>query len=267
MLLFAGGLCMSAPLMGQDSGYESDGNNRQFNFNPGNMMNRMSNPMRNMFGSSQRRYDDYDYPGPGYPPAYPPGYGYPGYQAPYPGYGQANQLPPAPSQATPYNYPSAVPVPAQPAAPAAAQVPDYTQPPAAATPYPSAYSQPDQASHYRFRPLEAGAAPQNSPPAPTPADSPAAMPSQQSAPVAAGTSLGRQPAPLPPLSYPQTQTAGEPLAPISYPQTPAAAATAAPSMSEAPATLSDPGLRFRPLDKPGYSSDLDQTGGTGSGNP
>jgi hypothetical protein len=260
LILLATSLCLAAPVTAQEpySGYGSDGNNRQFNFNPGNMMNGMGNPMRNMFGSSGRGYDDYGYPGAGYPPpAYPPTYGYPAYQAPYPGYAQPNQVAPDPAQATHYSYPSALPVPAEPAAPPASQASVYNRPPAAAQQYRPGFNQPDPASQYRFRPLEADAAVKESLPAQPAAEATMAPPSQQLAPTPAVPSPA-QASPLAPLSYPPAQYAGQPLAPISYPESTPQAPASPPPVTQAPAVQSDPDLRFRPLDKPGYSSDLGQ---------
>lgn len=255
IILMASSLCLAVPALAQDSysGYDSDGNTRQFNFNPGNMMNGVGNPMRNMFGSSRRNYDDYGYPGAGYPPpAYPPAYGYPAYQAPYPGYAQPNQI--APAQATPYNYPSAVPLPAEPAAQPAPQAPAYDRQPAAAQQYRPGFSQPDPASQYRFRPLDATAEEnrplQSSPVAPM-------TPPQPMAPATAAPNRA-QAEPLAPLSYPPAQPADQPLAPITYPEAPPPAPASPPPMTQAPAVQSDPNLRFRPLDKPGYSSELGQ---------
>ena len=267
LILFTTCLCMSAPLVAQDaysSDSESDGNNRHFNFNPGNMMNSMSNPMRSMFGSSRRNYDDYGYPGAGYPPpAYPPAYGYPGYQAaPYPGYGHPNQPAPAPAQATPYAYPSAVPAPAAPATPYQAQpqaqpTPAQERPPAAAQQYKPDFSQPDSNSNYRFRPLDGTAAPAARTTAPAPVEDATAAPAQQVAP-ASGAAAPVLSTPMAPFSYPPAKPAEEPMAPISYPDPAPSAPASPPPMTQAPAATADPDLRFRPLDKPGYSSELGQ---------
>jgi hypothetical protein len=250
LILFAAGFCLSAPLMAQDpsysgSGYESDNNSRQFNFNPGNMMNRMPNPMRNMFDSSRRGYDDYGYPGAGYPPpAYPPSYGYPGYQAPYPGYAHPYQAP------QPYAYPSAVPAPAEPAVPLAPPAPAYDRPSAATQPYQPNASQPDGSGHYRFRPLEGEKMRQSAPVRPSPAEVAAPAYAQ----------------PMTPQSYSAARPGTEVQAPISYPDTPLPPPVSTSPKTQAPAG-NDP--RFRPLNKPGYSSELDQSREDGdfAGNP
>ena len=248
LILIITSLCMSTPLVAQDGYYsdsDSDGNSRHFNFNPGNMMNGMTNPMRSMFGSSRRGYDDY--PGAGYPPPYPPTYGYPAYQPAHPGYAQPYQAPPAPTQASPYNYPSAVPAPAEPVAPAQApaQAPAYQPPTAAGQPYQPAFSEPAAASRYQFRPLEGTE---------TGANPAFRSPSQAPVPAAAGAT---QPTPPGLGSQPAGAPGNQPLAPLNYPD-PSAGAYASPApVTQAPAPQPDPSHRFRPLDKPGYS-DLDR---------
>ena len=257
-------VCLTSPLLAQepyypaygytpDAGYDTDDTTRQFNFNPGNMMNRMGNPMRGLFGSSNRRYEDY--PSAGYaPPAYPPAYGYPatpGYQAPYSGYGYAPQAP-ATSGYPPASAPSNVqaePAP-QPASPSS---PYGTTPPAAAN-YQPRFSNPDPAPQYQFRPLnapKAAAPPVQSTPSPEPESAqarPEALPS---------TSVYQEPQPLAPLTYPHNAPAPEPLAPLIYPEAQTPPPTANADLPET-AIPEDPNLKFRPLDKPGYSSELGQ---------
>lgn len=136
-------LLISTPSFAGDPGYNDfSDNTRQFNINPGNMADGMFNPMRNFFGGSDRYSNDYyDYryaP----PPAYPPGYGYPGsaypYAPVYPGYQ-------APPQAGGYAPPAQ-----QPPAPTL-----HKQPPAPVSTYrPAPVKQPVFGEKYRFRPLE-----------------------------------------------------------------------------------------------------------------
>ncbi len=246
---FAISLALAGSAMAQDSyypAYESDNTSRQFNFNPGNMMNGMSNPMRNMFGSSGRRYDDY--PNDRYtPPAYAPGYGYPaypGYQPPAANYGYTPQQPAYP---LPYGYAPLYGSPPQ-AEPAPAPEPAYQPTPAPAMEYSPRRGGPNQES-YRFRPLEAG----EYPPPGT-----AMMPDQ-------GIGSDR-PAPAyetaepPPSSYPQYTPQGPAYpqyAPQAYPE-PADMPTTPASPPQQSWTPQDENVKFRPLDKPGYSSDLGQ---------
>ncbi len=266
LFCFALSTSLTLPLMAQEpyypgydysreGDYDADNTTRQFNFNPGDMMNGMGNPMRNFFGSSNRRYNDY--PSGGYaPPAYPPAYGYPaypGYQTPYPGYGDPAQPPAAPEYPATHAAPSGQPF--QVAPPAASRMPPpaYGAAPPAATNYQPMVANPDQSAPYRFRPLEETAPPpvqdslQQRPPEPT------AMPQpREVAPPAAGY---REAAPLAPLTYPQESGYPEPLAPLTYPE--AEAPAPAPQVEMRDSRIQpDPNLKFRPLDKPGYSSEL-----------
>ena len=262
LLYFAACTCLTPPLEAQepyypsygynpDAGYETDDATRQFNFNPGDMMNRMGNPMRGLFGSSNQRYDDY--PSGGYPP---PAYGYPaypGYQAPYTGYGYAPQVPPSPgyppvappvdthSQARP------APQPARPYSP-------YETPNPAASNYQPSFTHPDQASRYQFRPMEVPASPSTA--ASTQPVPPEPEPVQEQTEATPSASVYRESQPLAPLTYPQNDYNPEPLAPLSYPEAqPPTSPQVEPRDTQAP---EDPNLRFRPLDKPGYSSELGQ---------
>jgi len=242
---FAISLMLTSGAMAQDlysPSYESDNTTRQFNFNPGNMMNSMSNPMRNMFGSSSRGYDDY--PNGRYtPPAYAPGYGYPaypGYPPPAAAYGYPPQQPAYPA---PYGYAPAYGSPAQ-AEPAPAPEPVYEPTPPPVVDYSPRMGGPDQDA-YRFRPLDAGEYP-------TPGTAMTPDPG-----VASDWPAPTYGTPEPaPSGYPQYT----PEAPA-YPQNRLDAA----SLPTAPAppppsswTPEDPNVKFRPLDKPGYSSDLGQ---------
>ena len=199
----------------------AEGDTRQFNVNPGNMMGGMMNPMRNMFGGYDRNqgryYDNYDspyyapqaypyypqgygaYPGTGYPQA-PTGYGVPSAQYPAnPGYQQpmepAVQTPAYPEQAAPvYQQPQPVMQPA--------------------TPYANA---PQEQFHFR------------------PMDQPSTM--QNSAQPASPT-------------YAQPQIA-EPQGGSAYYASPAP--SAAQGYQQQPQVPVDPTMKFRPLDQPGYS--------------
>jgi hypothetical protein len=202
-------------------GDNSDNGNREFHFNPGNVMNRMPNPMQNFFGSSNRRYNGYEdryVP----PPAYPPAYAYPGYQ-PQAGYGYG------------YPYPQAAPQVSPPPAPAPetgrARV---EQPPAAAQ-----YRAPENVEGYRFRPMQEVTTP----------------PAREEMPVGSQTYPPQQN--QAPTEYPSYQPLQEPLAPITTPEPQVAPAPVAKS---APETITHEGksLKFRPLDQPGYSPDLDK---------
>jgi hypothetical protein len=210
--------------------------------------------MRNFFGSSGRRNSDY--PAGGYaPPAYPPAYGYPsypGYQAPYPGYGY-----PAQPQVPP-TYPTANVAPSMPAqvAPGAQpmpQPPAYGTAPSEASGYQPMFANPDPATHYRFRPLEETSSPpaQESQQQRLPVPNATPQPPQ----VAPPTAGYRKPEPLAPPAYPEANSYPEPLAPLTYPE--AETATPAPKVEMRDTGIQqDPNLRFRPLDQPGYSSEL-----------
>ena len=215
-------------LMAQDYyGPTGDGDRetREFNFNPGNMMNRMPNPMQNFFGSSNRRYDGYPEGRYAPPPAYPPAYGYPTHQPPA-GYGYG------------YPYPQTAPVQAAPTP--AAPTPTPTQKPQAvrSEPKPSApeYRLPGNMQGYRFRPMDNQADTKKED-------------IKTAAPVPQQEAL----APIEPSSIGRMQ---EPLAPFTYPE---ATETKPPPAKLLPETVTHEGrtMKFRPLDQPGYTPDLD----------
>jgi hypothetical protein len=219
-----------------DSGYDTDNTTRQFNFSPGDVVNRMGNPMRNMFGSANRRYDDYP-TGSYAPPAYPPAYGYPaypGYQRPYTGYGYPPQTPIGPGYSGTYAAPSSQPAQAEPVPRTMLKPPAYESMPPARQDYQPIFTNPEQAARYRFRPL------------------------QEPAPATAGEPLQApvpEPESLAPLTYPQDRIDAQPMAPLSFPEAPTQ--TPAPTVEWRDSSIQqDPALKFRPLDKPGYSSDL-----------
>ena len=125
-----------------------------------------------------------------------------------------------------------------------------------ATRYQSATGEANRNARYRFRPFdEAGGAADSAPMtqryAPAPVEQPVAtMPA-----TVQGT-----PEPLAPLTYPQDPVMPEPLAPLTYPDSGTAPASPAPVSTARDASLMQPpaDLKFRPLDQPGYSSELDQ---------
>jgi hypothetical protein len=227
-------LLIATPLMAQEpypaygypSGYaaepayDTNRDTREFHLNPSDMMNGMSNPMRNMFGGSRRRYNAYPENRYGPPPVYPPAYGYPAYQPPQnTGYGR-----PAPT----YGHQPAYPTQAEPTpAPAPESTADYDrQPPGVAGRL--APPIPAHGERYYFRPLDSNPPPgaNRSPPAP-----PA---SQRFSP--AYTEQG----PAEPTTYPgQAQQ------------------TAQPDTEQTTVIHEGRAMKFRPLDKPGYTPDLD----------
>ncbi len=244
---------LTSPLMAQDPyysqygyspepGYDANDNSRQFNINPGNMMNRFDNPMRNMFGSSNRSYNEY--PAAGYtPPNYPPAYGYPGYPSyrqPYPDSGYTSQQPFSPGYSTPYGYPLAYPTPPVPPPQPAMQAPTYGTTPPPKRDYQPMLTNPGQGGAYRFRPLDRTLAPEGHAQAPQMIEVPATSPGPVA--VTPPAPASREPEPMAPRSYPDRQ-----------PQLPAPQNQAQGGLIE-----QDPNLMFRPLDKPGYSSDLGQ---------
>lgn len=210
-------------LMAQDYyGPAGDGDRetREFNFNPGNAMNRMPNPMQSFFGSSNRRYNGYPEGRYAPPPAYPPAYGYPTHQPPA-GYGYG------------YPYPQTAPAPA---APTPAPVPKPQTVRSEPKPAAPEYRLPGNMQGYRFRPLDDQAEPAKADigePAPAP-----------------------QPEAIAPIEYPPINSAPEPIAPITYPET---TETNKPTAKLAPETVIHEGrtMKFRPLDQPGYTQDLD----------
>lgn len=236
---------LASPLMAQDSyyraygyspdpGYNTDSNTRQFNFNPGNMMNRVENPMRNMFGSAKRSYNEY--PAEGYAPYnYPPVYGYPAYHQPYPNYGYTPQEPVNRGYLTPYGSPQAYPGPAP---RPAMQAPAHGATPHTVRDRQPMLANPDQGGAYRFRPLDETAAPEGGKPAPQPLHETTASPGDVA--MTPSAPAYREPKPLAPLTYSDAQP---------QPSTPE-------KQVRNTLTEQDPRLKFRPLDKPGYSSDL-----------
>ncbi|MEJ2619481.1 MAG: hypothetical protein P8163_04320 [Candidatus Thiodiazotropha sp.] len=196
----------------------AEGDTRQFNVNPGNMMDGMMNPMRNMFGGydrNQGRYNDgYDNPYYGRQsyPHYPQGYNaYPGStypQAPA-GYG-------APTTQYPAN--SGYQQPLQPAVPQSPSylqqaAPEYQQP--QTMPQPTPYSNAPR-EQFHFRPLD---------------QQPTTQEYQQ-----------------PPVTsaYPQTQGGA------GYYNSPTPS-TGPQGYQQPPQVTVDPSMKFRPLDQPGYS--------------
>jgi hypothetical protein len=149
-LLISGTLLISTHLQADDKDYS----NRQFNVNPGNMMDGMFNPMRNFFGGSNRYSDDYYNYRYAPPPAYQPGYGYGyGYQgAPYgyppvnPGYQPLPQTGGYPSNTPPHQSPAAALSQQPPQAPTSSS---YAPDSSGAASGKSTYSE-----HFRFRPLD-----------------------------------------------------------------------------------------------------------------
>jgi hypothetical protein len=141
-LLFSGACLISTHLQADDSDYAS----RQFNINPGNVMDGMFNPMRNFFGGSNRYADDYYNYRSAPPLPYHPGYGYPGA-----GYGYPPAIPgyrPLPQGGI---YPSYSPNP-QPPAPMISE--ESPQTPSAAAYDTSVPAEPTQYEKFRFRPLD-----------------------------------------------------------------------------------------------------------------
>ncbi|MCU7893176.1 MAG: hypothetical protein KZQ78_16950 [Candidatus Thiodiazotropha sp. (ex Ustalcina ferruginea)] len=226
-------LLITAHLQAGEPQYESSNSGRRFNVNPGNMMNGMPNPMRNMFGGSNRyrgNYDNYRYAPPP-PPGYPPVYGYPGNPYPQPpiNYSYPGQMPNSGHSALPQGGP-------QPQTPAAAPVqpqptttgyvnnrPNRPQPHVATTTYQPAYQE-----SYRFRPLDTMQPTEENPPVTvTPVKEVITEDPQQ----------------------PAQETEQPPLSPQKQPtQT-----TYAPQTEALPIDQDDQMMRFRPLDKPGYS--------------
>jgi hypothetical protein len=216
-LLISGVLLISAHLLADDRDYS----NRQFNVNPGNMVDGMFNPMRGFFGGSNRYSDDYYNrryaPPPAYQPGYGYGYGYPG--APY-GYPPVNPgYQPLPQTG---GYPTNIPPQHPPAATAGAQ-PHQTPASSSYTPAPSA--QPGYSEHFRFRPLDTAEQPvggtETSPPS---ARQPAAPPSYPATQQPSGRDIG-------------TQTLKQGYG----------------TDGQIPSGSQTGQLKFRPLDQPGYS--------------
>jgi hypothetical protein len=240
---------------------------RQFNFNPGNVADGMMNPMRGMFGGFDRNrgyYDDYYenpyyYGNPSYygSPGYPGEYGYPGYgyAQPNPGYGTYPAYPDyyaapvAPqSQPMPQEQPTAR------QAPNREPAPTYYEPQGA----PPSYWQQPSTDAYTFRPMEAqpdlsGGYTQS----PAPYAQPGTYPS------------GPETYPSPQSGYPNGYEAMPQDGYGSYEQSPAYPTGPVGAYSDpygaSPARTYpgqeingyngslESGLKFRPLDQPGYS--------------
>jgi hypothetical protein len=244
---------LTSPLMAQDPydsrygyspepAYDANDNSRQFNINPGHMMNGFDNPMRNMFGSSRRPYNEYPTAGHA-PPYYPPAYGYPAYPSyrqPYPGSGYPSQQQLGPGYSTPYGYPQAYPEPAAPPPKPAMQTPTHGTTPPPTRGYQPMATNPGQAGEYRFRPLDEPPTPEGGEQAPQTIEVPATSPGPVT--VTPSAPASREPEPMAPRSYPDRQ-----------PQPPAPQSQVHGRLIE-----QEPNLMFRPLDKPGYSSDLGQ---------
>ncbi len=242
---------------------------RQFNFNPGNVADGMMNPMRGMFGGSDRNrgyYDDYYgnpyyygnpsyYGSPGYPGEYGyPGYGYaqpnPGYGA-YPAYPDYYAAPVAPrSQPMPQEQPSARQAPNQEPAPT------YYEPQGA----PPSYWQQPSTDAYTFRPMQAqpdlsGGYPQPQAPYTQPETYPSGpdtYPSPQS-----GYPNGYEAMPQDGYgSYEQSPAYPTPTGPVGAYSDPYSAPPArtypGQEINGYNGSL-ESGLKFRPLDQPGYS--------------
>jgi hypothetical protein len=286
LTLFSLSVLAAAPLMAQEPyypaygyapepTYDNDQTTRQFNFNPGSVINNMPNPMSGMFNTN--RGND-GYPAARYaPPAYPPVYGYPGYQTyqpPYPDYGYAPPAPAYPDYDAFYGQPLTQPAAVEPPPPAI-QPPDYHAMPPAAQNYQPRFANPEQGENFRFRPLDGRAYP-------APQTTPADLTGQQSDVLAPPAPSYQDTLPLAPLTYPPENPYTEPttpvyrdpepLAPLTYPQPPPYTESGSPLGYADPRTTSpdpevqirdtlieqDPNLKFRPLDKPGYSSDLEE---------
>jgi hypothetical protein len=236
-------------------GYETNNSSRQFNFNPADMVNQMSNPMRSMFGSSRRGYDDHTVAG--YPPAaYPPVYGYPAYpayQQPYRGYSQIPQPPIEPDYTIPYSYIPAQPALAEPARQPYMQAPPYEREvPPAARDYQPTFANPKQGVRYNFRPLEEEL-PLADDSSRQPATS-ASAPSQTGAASTATEPVERKLQPQAPPTYPKKSAQAAPPTPPTYPEQQLQSS----SPPDTTPMQQDSKLKFRPLDKPGYSSDLEE---------
>lgn len=222
VLAVSGTLLISTLSHAADPGYnDSAGDSRQFNINPGNMMDGMVNPMRNFFGGSDRYSNDYYNYRYAPPPAYaPPGYGYPGTAYPYPpGYpGYPGYQPP--SHVGGYASPPSA------QQPPAASV--NTQPPPPVSTFrPAPSEQPAYTEQYRFRPLDS---------TDQPTGGPIAGPTYQESIPPTGYSATRQAVPpgaVPPGSHTMEPGYGPNFVPGSGTQ--------------------EQRMIFRPLDKPGYS--------------
>jgi hypothetical protein len=148
-LIISGAYLISIHLQADESDYGT----RQFTINPGNVMDGMFNPMRNMFGGSNRYSDDYYNYRYAPPPPYLPGYGYPGQNPAYQFSPQQGGMYPLyePRQQAPAPSVSAPPPQAPPAS-------DYI---------PTAPAEPTYYEQFRFRPLEKSEISTQMPPAET----------------------------------------------------------------------------------------------------
>ncbi|MGD8913205.1 MAG: hypothetical protein PVJ68_10755 [Candidatus Thiodiazotropha sp.] len=217
-LLISGALLTSSHLQADDGDYS----NRQFSVNPGNMVDGMFNPMRGFFGGSNRYSDDYYKYRYAPPPAYQPGYGYGypgsayGYPPVYPGYQPLPQT---------GGYPSNIPAQQPPAAAISTQPP---QAPASSGFAPPASGQANYSEQYHFRPLDSSEQPTQG----TVLSSPTTQQSHT------------------PLNYPTTQQfpdqSAETQDMITRDQTYRS------NLEKAPGSEAGQ-MKFRPLDKPGYS--------------
>ncbi|MET0066433.1 MAG: hypothetical protein ABW076_08820 [Candidatus Thiodiazotropha sp.] len=244
---------------------------RQFNFNPGNMADGIMNPMRSMFGGSghdRGYYDDY-YGAPPYygPPGYPGDYGYPGnsYAQPYPGY-SAGYPGYYAQPAAPQSQPVPQQQPAVRQAPVRETSPGYYDP--QVTTPPAYWQQPSQDA-YSFRPMEnqpenSGGYPEAAPVYQQPGTYPAAPDSYASPQPGYGYGYESPPQGGYGSGYETPPQGGYESAP-GYPQPSAPGGVYAEPYTSAPASAypeqsysgyngtQEPGLKFRPLDQPGYS--------------
>ncbi|MET0089397.1 MAG: hypothetical protein ABW068_05130 [Candidatus Thiodiazotropha sp.] len=237
---------LNIPASLADDGQDS----RQFNFNPGNMMGGMMNPMRGMFNGTDRDrgyYDNY-YANPSYygPPGYPGEYGYPGgaYAQPYPGY----------ANGYPGYYAAPQPVPQE--LPSVRQQPDREPAPTYYEPQeaPPTYWQQPSKDAYSFRPMDSqpdagGGYPETSAPYP--------QPGTYTAPQSGYTS-GYEPMPQDPYQagYESAPAYPAPSGPVGGYNDPYNTAPVSPYQGQSYngyGESTEPGLKFRPLDQPGYS--------------
>jgi hypothetical protein len=237
-------LC-SSELFGED---HQDG--RHFNFNPGNMMGGMMNPMRNMWGGSNRDWgpynDYYNYPNyapQGYP-YYPQEYAYPRgtYGQPPAGYGYGTAPSANPYPAAPGYYGSSpqatLPNPGY-AEPSATQ--HYTPSVEPSAPSPSYSSSPQEQFH--FRPMDQQ---------PTMSDPRqySNTPYQQAPSAQPQTSSEHSNVPAPTGPINDQQEYRQSLQDPTYQTSPTDSTAGYTPYSDT--DPSAPTMKFRPLDKPGY---------------
>jgi hypothetical protein len=115
------------------------------------------------------------------------------------------------------------------------------------------FTNPEQARHYRFRPLqEAEPATVGEPRQGHAGESSGSARAVVATPL---TPAYQKTGPLAPLTYPQNRVDAQSLAPLSHPE--ARMQVPASTVERRDSTIQQgPELKFRPLDKPGYSSDL-----------